>query len=60
MRGSVGLRDQIYGDGNDLTLDGGHTIQYTDPGMIEMCTWELYDLINQCQPSTFNKSFKNS
>ena len=22
--------DQIYGDGDDLTLDGEHTVQYTD------------------------------
>ena len=25
-----GKRDQICGDKNDLTLAGGHTVQYTD------------------------------
>ena len=45
---------------DDLTLDGGHTMQYED-----MCDrnvyLKLYNLINQCHSNVFNKniSLKN-
>ena len=38
---------------DDLALDGGHT-KYTDHVITEMCTWNLYDLINQRHSNKFN------
>ena len=38
----------------DQTLDGEHTIQYTD-GVLQNCTLETYNFINQSHPNTFNE-----
>ena len=32
-----------------------HTIQFADN--VELYTWNLYNFINQCHPSKFNKIF---
>ena len=40
---------------DDLTLGGGHTMQYTDY-VSEIYTWNLNSLIYQCQPNTFYKN----
>ena len=39
---------------DDLTLGGGHTVQYADH-VAWMCTWNVYDLINQHHSNKFNK-----
>ena len=38
----------------DLTLGGGHTRSIYGWCIIELCTQNLYDLINQCHPNKFN------
>ena len=45
---------------DDLTLGGGHAVQYTDyhrNDIVEMYTWSLYDLSNR-HPNKFNKNKK--
>ena len=37
----------------DLTLSGGHTVQYTDD-VSELYTGNLYNFINQSHPNKFN------
>ena len=46
--GMKGKERQIYGDGRWFDIGGGHTMQYTD--QVEIYTWNLYNLINQCHP----------
>ena len=39
---------------DDLTLGGGYAMQYTGDVPLDMYPWNLYNLINQCYPNTFN------
>ena len=38
---------------NNLTFDGGHTMQYTDH-VSWKCTLETYINLNKCHPNEFN------
>ena len=40
---------------DDFTLGGEHTMHYYRACSIEMYTWNLHDLINQCHLNKFNK-----
>ena len=42
----------------DLALGGGHIMQYTGD-VSELYTCNLYNLINQCYPNTFNLKEKD-
>ena len=42
----------------DLTLDGEHTIQYTDD-VLQICRPGLHNFINQCHPNKLNQKRQN-